>query len=369
MTIADILRHRIYNQGLVQTEFENPAQVVRKLGAVQAQDYHGSLWAIGQRIKKCSEHDVERAIAEKEIVRTWPMRGTLHYVTTEDVRWMLKLLTPRVIARTASIYKTAELDTATFKKSGKIIERVLRDGKLLTRDEMYEALADGKVSPEGLRGLHILGYLAQEGLICQGPRRGKQPTFTLLEEWLPPIEPISRDEAVSRLTLNYFAGHGPATVRDFSWWSGLTITESQRGIDMVKSELAFENVNDEIYWFSQKNPVPKKMPESAFLLPAYDEYTVAYKDRSFLVAESPKTSSMKGRMNVIFNNTILINGKVVGTWRRTLSKTQINLEVNPLIPLNKVHLRAIETVAAKYGKFLGMSVVITGVKKSKTDKK
>src|SRR6478609_2868281 len=191
MTKEDIAQLRLYNQGITKPLFKKPEDVVKWLGAVQAQDYLGALWAVGLRMPKATEALIEKSLSNKSIIRTWPMRGTLHFVPSEDVRWMLKLLTPRIIAKCATLYRQSELDSATFKKSKKLFVKALEGGKKLERKEMYEVLERGGISTEGLRGLHILGNLAQNGLICFGNRIGKQQTFVLLDEWIPSSKSLS----------------------------------------------------------------------------------------------------------------------------------------------------------------------------------
>lgn len=202
---------RLSNQYLAKNRFADPGDVVAWFGAVQAQDYLGSLWGIGLRTIDACEGAVEKAIANRKIVRTWPMRGTLHFVPAADVRWMLKLLTPRVIARSAGRYRQLELDKRTFANSKKVFVRALEGGKQLTRTEMYKALEAAKISVAGQRGIHILGHLAQEGLICFGNRRAKQQTFVLLDEWVPENQSLNREEALAKLARCYFRSHGPAT--------------------------------------------------------------------------------------------------------------------------------------------------------------
>ena len=238
MTSSAITRQRLVNQQIASPRFTTPDQLVRWMGAVQAQDYRGSLWAVGLRLPSAVEADVEQAIADRTIVRTWPMRGTLHLVPAADARWMLRLLTPRVIARSAGRYRELELDDAAFTRSRKILTRALKGGRPLTRDEAYEALQRGGVSPEGQRGIHIIGHLAQQRSAVPRPRRGRQHTFVMLEEWLPPAEDKPRAEALATLAQRYFASHGPATAQDFAWWSGLTVKDAQAAIADAGSALS-----------------------------------------------------------------------------------------------------------------------------------
>src|SRR5499425_503893 len=222
MTGLDIARQRLYNQHIAGARFDNPGDVVGWLGAVQAQDYLSSLWAVGLRMKNATEKDVEKAIADKTLVRTWPMRGTLHFVAAADVRWMLELLTPRIVANNVQrLLRQFGLDEAAFARSKDLVARALQGGKRLTRNATYEVLEAEGVSTAGQRGLHILWRLAQDGVICLGSREGKQQTFALLDEWAPKAKRMGRDESLAELAKRYFTSRGPATLQDFTWWSGL----------------------------------------------------------------------------------------------------------------------------------------------------
>ena len=347
MSTPDILRQRLYRQQLIDHDLSTPAEVVRWLGAVQAQDYLNALWGVGMRLTDSSEAAVEQAIDNKSIVRTWPMRGTLHFVPAEEVRWMLKYLTPRVMKRVASIHRNAGLDAATFKKSAKVFERVLRDGQQLTRSELYEALEKSKIDTGNVRGLHILGQLAQEGLVCFGPRRGKQPTITLLDEWLPATKIPPLEEALARLARRYFQSHGPATVKDFAWWSGLNLTEATHALESIKADLVSAVSGDRVMWYApEKIPAGKTVPKDAFLMSVYDEYGISYKDRSDL--SGPKITVP------VINTILVVTGKVVGTWKRTEASDHVAVEVTPALnTFSKTDQASIRTAAKTYGKFLG----------------
>jgi hypothetical protein len=277
----DIASLRLHNQRIAGATFETPGDVVAWLGSVQAQDYLGALWAVGLRMRSAVEADIEQALANRTIIRTWPMRGTLHFVAAADARWMLELLTPRVVANNAQrILRQFGLDEAVFARSKDLVVRALQDGKRLTRNATYEALDKGGVSTAGQRGLHILWRLAQDGVICFGAREGKQQTFALLDEWAPKAKRMGRDESLAELAKRYFTSHGPATLQDFTWWSGLTTADATAGLEMARRSLAQETINGQTYWLASSAPTTKGSSPTAHLLPAYDEYTVAYKDRS-----------------------------------------------------------------------------------------
>jgi hypothetical protein len=347
---------RLYNQHISQPRFTKPDDIVKWMGAVQAQDYLGSLWAIGLRLKSSNEQRIEKAIEEKKIVRSWPMRGTLHFVAAEDLRWMLKLLTPRIIQRCAGLYKQAGLDNKVLTKSGKLFSAALKGGQQLTRNELYAILERSKISTGKQRGLHILGHLAQTGLICFGPRNGKQQTFVLLDEWLEPVKAPEQEEALAKLTTMYFRSHGPATVYDFSWWSGLTITEVKKAVQLIRSQLVEETLDGRSYWMSESKQA--KPPANVFLLPNFDEYFVAYKDRS--AAFSPEFSKeIKQMGSGIFSSPIIINGRMAGFWKRSFARDEVVIETKTFISLSKSTARDTYVAASGLGKFLRMPVVLS----------
>src|SRR5262245_18581978 len=304
MTSLDIPRLRLHNQQITQTSLEKPGELVAWMGAVQAQDYLGALWAVGLRMRDATEEMIEQAIADRTIIRTWPMRGTLHFVAPADVRWMLELLTPRVIARCRGQYRSAELDEAVFSHSCDVLVRALQGGKRLSRNAIYKALDAAHISTANQRGLHILGRLAQDGIICFGPREAKQQTFVMLDEWVPVSKSLEGDEALAELAKRCFSSHGPATLQDFVWWSGLTIADAKAGLEMVKPQFIQEVIDGQDYWFVSSLPVVKDLSPTAHLLPVYDEYTVAYKDRSAVLA--PEHAKRSG--NGIFSPSIIVDG-------------------------------------------------------------
>jgi hypothetical protein len=355
MTLTELTRHRLHQQQLVKPQFDNPADVVEWLGAVQAQDFFGALWTIGQRMNKTVvESEVEKAVNDRTIVRTWPMRGTLHFVAPKDVRWMLKYLTPRVVSRMASHYRKNELDTKVFTKCRKLWTKALEGGKQLSRDEMYDVLERAKIPTANMRGLFIIGQLAREGFICWGSRKGKQQTFVLMDEWLPSFPMLKKDEALGELAVRYFTSHGPAVLEDFMWWAGLPKGEASAVLASVKSQLAEETINGKRYYFSSSAKSGKINPATTYLLPTYDEYGIAYKERDAII----DLADLK-KMGGPFFSGIMMNGKMIGAWRRTLKKDSVHIETQAFRPFTKAQKSAITAAAKRYSKFLGSKVSYT----------
>jgi hypothetical protein len=350
MKTPDLTAQRLHTHHLLKPDFESPADVVRWFGAVQAQDYFGSLYAIGLRLPKATEKTIETAVADRTIVRTWPMRGTIHYVPAEDVRWMLTLLARRRIPRNRSMYLRVGLTQEDLELARKVLVRVLSGGRLLTRAEVYQALDAARVrTAPDQRGLHILGYWAQMGLICLGARRGKQTTVTLLDDWIPDGRTLPGDEALAELATRYFTSHGPATLADFAWWSGLNAADARAALHSVRSRLVPQTVDSRTYW-SGSSEQPHDLPSpDVHLLPAFDEFTVAYKDRSPIV-----DPALAKDVGYALGPSILADGRMVGRWKRTLGKDAVAIQLDLLAPLNRKQRTALAAAADRYGAFVGL---------------
>ena len=356
MTKTEVARLRLRNQRLASAPAADPAEAVRRLGAVQAQDYLGSLWAVGLRTSRASEASVERAVANGSIVRSWPLRGTLHFVAAEDLRWMLKLAAARTVARAASRYRQLELDEATFARSNRVLARALRGGRRLTRPELAAALERAGIHVGGQRLIHLLNRSALDGVTCYAARRGKQFTFALLDEWAPSSKTLGHGEALAELARRYFESRGPATLRDFVWWSGLTTADARAGLEAARPLLAREVFGGETYWLPSSAPAARDDAPAAYLLPAFDEYTVAYKERGAVL--DPSHAPLVNAGGGILGPTVVVGGRVAGTWKRELKKGSVVVSANLFAPLRASERRAVDDAAARYGEFLGLPVEV-----------
>jgi winged helix DNA-binding protein len=334
--------------------FASPAATVHWFGAVQAQDYLGSLWAVGLRTRAATEASVERAIAERSIVRTWPLRGTLHFVAAEDARWMLNLCAPRTLARSARrLEQEYGIDGRLIARSAKVVGDALSGSKGLSRPDVYRRLESAGISTGGSRGLHLLWWHAHEGLICLGPRADKQQTFVLLEEWLPPSPPRSREDSLAELARRYFTSHGPATVRDFAWWSGLAAADAEIARESVADELDAITLDKQTYWQVAGTSAARTKP-GCHLLPAYDEYTVAYQDRSAVLSSEVAARADSG--HGIFHPALVIDGQVAGTWSRELQQESVAITCRPFARLDRRQSQALAAAAQRYAQFLGLAL-------------
>jgi Winged helix DNA-binding domain len=361
MTPSEVALRRVAAQHIGATELRHPRQVVARLGAVQAQDYLGALWAVGLRLGEAGEAAVEDALAERTIVRSWPMRGTLHLVAAEDLRWLLALLGPRVVARAARRYQELELDAATFARGRRLLERALQDGRCLTRAEVYAVLAAGRVSTAGQRGIHLLQRLALDGVLCFGPRRGKQHTFALLEAWLPaPRTPgPSGDEALAQLARRYFTGHGPASLADFGWWSGLAAAQARRAVELAGGHLETLRLGEAVL-FTGRAPPPPQRRRQLVLLPGFDELWVGYQDRTAHL-DAVHHARVNPGANGLLRPTLVLDGRVVGTWRRTLSARGVAVAAAPFGALGREARRQLQAASEAYARFLGRPLHAVGL--------
>lgn len=351
MKSEEIIQRRISNQLISHAKFKTPLEVVSWLGAIQAQDYDGAKWSIGARIPEITDRDVEQAIADKAFVRTWMMRGTLHFVAAADIRWMLELLTPQVIARSAAHYRQLELDDNVFTRSKELFYRELENCKQLTRDEMYSLLEKANISTAGQRGYHILRRAAQDGLIFFGPQIGKRETFVLLDEWAPGAKRMERDLALVELALRYFTSHGPATVNDFAWWSALQVSDAKVGLEAISSRLISEKINGQIYYISSNSNDIPEISSKVYLLPGYDEYLLGYKDRIAVLDEQYAEKICPGR-NGVFNPTIVINGRIAGTWKAVVKKSTLMVIPQSFVSFTELEECEFFEAAKRYGRFL-----------------
>jgi hypothetical protein len=356
-SISHIARWRLHNQALDKPRFDQATDVVRWMGVVQAQDFAAAKWALGQRMTAATETVVARAFNEGAILRTHVLRPTWHLVLPSDIRWMLALSAPRVKAASAYQHRALGLTPTLLRRSHAVLEKALSGGHQMTRAEFGAALDGGRIA---LRTPLIVSQLLMaaevDGVICSGPLRGKQHTYALLEERAPLTPSLARDEALSRLAQRFFTSHGPATIRDFAWWSGLLARDARRGLEAASSELACEVVDGEKYWRtpSDEQPSPRG-GRRAHLLPNYDEYIVAYADRR-AVYDVHRAASSDPRSSPLFSHTVLVQGRVVGTWRRSVRADAVAVTILLTHRLGRADKAAVTGAVQRYAAFLGKSL-------------
>lgn len=352
-----IARQRLQNQHITRPKRGGPAGVVAWLGAVQAQEYPAAKWGLALRMREGTiDAEIERAIDDGRILRTHVMRPTWHFVTPSDIRWMLELTAPRVHRIMASYNRQLELDPATLTRGTAVIERALRDGQYLTRAELSVHLERAGLVTKAPRLARLVMHAELEGVICSGPRRGKQFTYGLLAERAPLARRLARDESLAELARRYFSSHGPATIRDFAWWSGLKLADARQGLEMNRAR--HQVIDGRSYWTIGRKSADAKRRGLVHLLPVYDEYLVAYKDRDAVPHAAPliRTDS---RGTVTFVHPLVIAGQVAGTWKTARNARGIVVDVIPLRRLVRPERSALAESVARYGRFLNAPVTLS----------
>jgi winged helix DNA-binding protein len=354
---AAIAERRLRNQFITRVGLRRAADVVAWFGAIQAQEYEAAKWALGLRMRNgASEAEIERAFEDGLILRTHVMRPTWHFVTPADIRWLVTLTAPRVRRVMSSYNRRLELDTRTLTRAIGVIERALGDRRCLTRTELSEHLNRAGLAMAGQRLAHVMMDAELEGIICSGPRRGKKFTYALVAERAPAVAPLSRDEALATLSRRFFSSHAPATIRDFVWWSGLTTAEAKRSVDIIGARR--EDLGGKTYWTIGHTSRGTPRNHLVQLLPIYDEYLIAYRDRD-AVPHGPWTVKWGSPGAVNFHHALVIAGRVAGTWRVTRSAQEVLIHATPLRRLTRVERRALTDAVHRYERFLSVPVQLS----------
>jgi hypothetical protein len=325
------------------------------MGAIQGQDYTGAKWSIGLRMVKTTDAEIENALTNKEILRTWLMRGTLHMVAAKDIRWMLPLFASRIIPGNARRYKELELDEQTLLKSNEIITKTLLKQKQLNRKELLSSLEQNKISTKGQRAAYMLQRACYDGLICQTNTVKNTPNYILLDEIKSNAKKMTREEAVVELTRRYFLSRGPATLQDFAWWSGLTVSDARAGLLNNKPLLTEETIEGRAYWFSSQNSGLSNLKSAVRLLPGFDEFLLGYKDRLASLDPIYNTRWCPGN-NGMFFPFVVVNGRVEGIWKRTLKKDTVLLELSSFDSKAVVNNKALTAATRRYCDFMQMKL-------------
>lgn len=354
--MSDIAGRRLRAQRLTGDRFASAADAVRWFGAVQAQDYGGAKWAVGQRVTASTDAALDEAVDSGAILRTHVMRPTWHFVAREDARWLVALTGARLRQWVAGRWRTLELDAVTVSRAVDLIAAALEGGRALTRAEVGVLLSREGIRPDGQRLPHLLMAAEADGAVISGPRQGRQPTWARLDERVPDRRGLDRESAVAELARRYFRGHGPAQARDFAWWSGLTQRDARGGIDAIRAELLAEVIEGQEY-FSDAGAAPA--PEAAaiaHLLPNFDEYTVGYRDREAALHPDHPFDPSVFAFGSILTNVVLVGGRVRGAWRRTSARGSLTIEVTALGRLRRPERVALESAAQELSAFQGLPV-------------
>ncbi|MDR3545474.1 MAG: winged helix DNA-binding domain-containing protein [Candidatus Limnocylindrales bacterium] len=343
---------RLVSQRIGVSGLSTPGDVVRWMLAMQAQDLPGAKWSVGLRASQTREAAVDASFDSGEIVRSWPMRGTLHLVPAEDLGWMLQLTAPRALRSAASRRAALGIIEADIERARAIVVASLTGGRALTRAAILASIAGGGVSTAGQRGYHLLWYLAQTGTLVLGAAEGRQQTFALLDEWVRAPRRLDRDEALGELAYRYFRSHGPATGRDLVRWSGLTMADVERGIAVNGNLLTSLELDGVRHLLAPEALAQAPAAGRVHLLPGFDEYLLGYQDRTAALASEHSAAVVPGG-NGMFRPTVVADGEVVGTWRRTLKAGEVVIEPQLWGPLPSELRDPLVEATGAYGAFLG----------------
>jgi hypothetical protein len=342
---------RTVNQQLTSSKFKSAREVAVWMGALQAQDYDMAKWALGIRMQNSTLESINREIDSGSIIRTHLLRPTWHFVSSDDLHWMLELTAPRIKSATKFREKHLGLTDHILSKCFGILVKVLRDGNHSTRQELVAELKMSGIDVGDNRASHIFLRAELEGMICSGRERMGKPTYALLEEWVPQKRKIKRDEALKELARRYFTSRGPASVNDFIWWSGISVKDSRVALDLNKADLISENIQDQVYWMANSFSAPENDNALIHFLPAYDEFLISYKDRTAALemVNNKKTISNNG----IFYPAVLQNGQIIGTWKRNIKNDQVIITRKLFRSAPHDDTKLLFSSAARYAAFIG----------------
>lgn len=350
----DIIQQRLSSQSLSEQPAKKIVDTVKHMVALQSQDYEAGKHSVGIRSRSTHKQVVD-SINKAEIIRSWPMRGTIHIVAASDIRWMLELLGPKVLAGAPRRMEFLGIDKTYIDRCRKLTVKNL-SGTQMTREEYYDMLRSNKVPLQTQVGYHVIWRMCQEGITCFAKEKSGKPTIALLDEWIKPTSPYKREKSLGEIVTRYFTSHGPATIADLMFWSGLGKREIQQGIEIAGTKLSAENINSETYYFSDKKKKVITTNIGANLLPAFDEYILGYKMREDFLEK--KVSHHVATKNGIFRPTILIDGKIRGTWKKERKKNYEQITLLPFTKLTTKEKKQVDVAVDRYSKYLATELQI-----------
>lgn len=356
MNQLEITTLRLVNQQLAATTLGTAKELMEWMGAMQAQDYNQALWAIGVRLPHLTGQEIEAAFNRGDFLRTHLMRPTWHFVSSDHIYWMLELTAPQIKRALNSRHRELELTESVVQKSQEVIEKTLIGNHSLTREELVGELRQAGLPTDLQRASHFMLRAEIDGLICSGVLKGKKQTYALLSERVPVKKTLSKDEALAKLAAIYFSSHGPATLADFAWWSGLPVAQARQGLEMNKPQLNSVSVGSDTYWFANSKNHLETLPDSVYLLPAFDEFLISYKNRSAVITVEDHKKAISD--NGIFRPVVLVNGQISGLWKRTFKKDTVVIETQHFRPHNRKEEGLMARAADAFGTYSGIKAAI-----------
>ena len=348
-TLHELALLRLVAQRVAGPRPKTPTQVVHRLAAVQGQDLPGALLSVALRTADGTRADVEAALDAGEIVRSWPMRGTLHLVAAEDLPWLIGLLGPRVLAGAPARRAQLGITDASIEQARLLAVAALTGGGRLRRKELLGALADGGVEITGQRGYHLLWYLSQSATLCLGPMDGGEQCFVLVDEWIGDAPHRAPEQAFAELADRFFRGHAPATVKDLARWAGIRIAEARAALAAVRDGLAQLEVEGTEYFLDPETPDLlagcRTEARGTFLLPGFDEFVLGYGERGAFLDPAFADRIVPGG-NGMFRPTVVHDGRVVGTWQWTGRGASRAVTATPFTDFTREVAQAVPRLAA-----------------------
>lgn len=350
MKITEVGMHRLFNQHVGEKRLTTVKELVEWMGAMQAQDMASAKWGIGVRIPGINEKIVDEAINNGEIIRTHVMRPTWHLVAAKDYHSMMRLTAPSINVSLKTRQKQLELDEDFFKVSNEAVEKILANGNHLTREELTRELSINISNLDSSRMNHILLKAELDRLICSGIIKKRRQTYALVSERIKIKDDFDKDQSMMMLAEKYFASHGPATMLDFNWWSGLPISDCKKAVELIKNKLQSIQIDKQTYWFKELNSSTTSYKKKLFLLPAFDEFLISYRDRSAVLTVYDQQKAVSS--NGIFRPVIVLGGKVIGLWNKNIKNGASNIIVELSIAEDQSVRSLIDKAAQGYYKFI-----------------
>jgi hypothetical protein len=357
MRHRDVALRRLRTQRLAGPPLTSAVHVVAWLGAVQAQELPVAKWSLAQRARAVTNRAVDELLAAGRILRTHVLRPTWHFVLPDDIRWMVELTAPRINAKMAYYDRQLELSGAVYARCNRLIGKALADGRHRTRRELAAVLQSGGIAVHPQRLGHIMMRAELDLVVCSGAPTGKQQTYALVEQRAPRARSLARDQALGELARRYFTSHGPATLKDYMWWSSLTAADVRRSVEIAGSKLERDTVEGRTYWSSGAVGGPKAPSPRALLLQGYDEFIVGYTEsKDALNLAGLAGPARLGQLS--FLHAVTIDGQIVGHWRRAPGDAA-TLELQLARTLSRAERRALDAERSRYGRFLGTKATMT----------
>lgn len=314
-TASEVALLRVVSQQLA-TPAASVTDAVTHLTCLQAQDWNASRSALALRSGSTVEA-VDDAANSAAIVRSWPMRGTLHWVPAQDLRWMLALTSAATVRAAAGRYRQLGIATQHVDEVRALTETALSDGPR-SRNDVKATWSAAGVDVSGQRFIHLLQRLALDGVVCLGPGTDGQQHLALCSRWIRSPRTLERDEAIVEFAQRYLRSHGPASMADFCWWSKLLVRDVKPLWPQIVSVFEEVELDDRRLFVDPLTldalPAVRATARAPMLLPAFDELIIGYADRSPTLAPGDFEKVVPGR-NGYFLPTVLHDGRVVGTWK------------------------------------------------------